>query len=214
MPDERTDSTLQEPFGRSAPCGCGDADVKYTGLRCKAVLAPNSLLGEPALAHGAEVARPVRTRPGPDDKPDHQGGQQQPACDQPRLQQHRIHQIVRESFATKRGEPIVADVGLGAARHAVAVAPQLPPDLPRPIDLRGAADLAPSTYFLRKTQQQEAAKRSKRWQRDDALRAAIQRVWDDNGSRLPADGRRLAADAVVLTPILSGGVFGRPKSVR
>jgi transposase InsO family protein len=40
--------------------------------------------------------------------------------------------------------------------------------------------IAPSTYFLRKAQQQDATKRSARAQRDDELRAAIQRVWDDN----------------------------------
>ena len=61
--------------------------------------------------------------------------------------------------------------------------------------------IAPSTYFLRKTQQQEVAKRSARAQRDADLRAAIQRVWDDNeqvyGPRkvwkqLRRDGRRVA----------------------
>jgi putative transposase len=40
--------------------------------------------------------------------------------------------------------------------------------------------IAPSTYFLRKVQQQDATKQSARAQRDDSLRAAIQRVWDDN----------------------------------
>jgi transposase InsO family protein len=40
--------------------------------------------------------------------------------------------------------------------------------------------IAPSTYFLRKAQQQDAAKRSARRRRDDALRTAIQQVWDDN----------------------------------
>jgi putative transposase len=40
--------------------------------------------------------------------------------------------------------------------------------------------IAPSTYFLRKAQQQEVAKRSARVRRDDDLRAAIQRVWDEN----------------------------------
>jgi putative transposase len=61
--------------------------------------------------------------------------------------------------------------------------------------------IAPSTYFLRKAQQQEAAKRSARARRDDDLRAAIQRVWDDNehgyGPRkvwkqLRRDGQRVA----------------------
>jgi putative transposase len=40
--------------------------------------------------------------------------------------------------------------------------------------------IAPSTYFLRKAQQQDSAQRSARQRRDDELRAAIQRVWDDN----------------------------------
>jgi putative transposase len=40
--------------------------------------------------------------------------------------------------------------------------------------------IAPSTYFLRKAQQQDATKRSARARRDDELRPAIQRVWDDN----------------------------------
>ena len=40
--------------------------------------------------------------------------------------------------------------------------------------------IAPSTYFLRKAQQQDATKRSARARRDDDLRAAIQRVWDAN----------------------------------
>ena len=41
--------------------------------------------------------------------------------------------------------------------------------------------IAPSTYFLHKEQQQDdAASRSARHRRDDALRAAIQRVWDEN----------------------------------
>jgi putative transposase len=40
--------------------------------------------------------------------------------------------------------------------------------------------IAPSTYFLRKAQQQDATKRSARARRDDELRAAIQRVWDEN----------------------------------
>ena len=40
--------------------------------------------------------------------------------------------------------------------------------------------IAPSTYFLRKAQQQEETKRSARAQRDDELRAAIERVRDEN----------------------------------
>jgi putative transposase len=40
--------------------------------------------------------------------------------------------------------------------------------------------IAPSTYFLWKAQQQDPTTRSARAQRDDELRAAIQRVWDDH----------------------------------
>jgi putative transposase len=40
--------------------------------------------------------------------------------------------------------------------------------------------IAPSTYFLHKAQQQDPGRRSARARRDDALRAAIQRVWADN----------------------------------
>jgi transposase InsO family protein len=40
--------------------------------------------------------------------------------------------------------------------------------------------IAPSTYFLRKAQQQEVTPRSARAQRDGELRTAIQRVWDEN----------------------------------
>ena len=40
--------------------------------------------------------------------------------------------------------------------------------------------IAPSTYFLRKAQHLEGTKRSARAQRDAELRAAIQRVWDEN----------------------------------
>ena len=40
--------------------------------------------------------------------------------------------------------------------------------------------IAPSTYFLRKAQQQERTTRSARAQRDAELRVAIQRVWDEN----------------------------------
>jgi putative transposase len=61
--------------------------------------------------------------------------------------------------------------------------------------------IAPSTYFLHTQQQAEPTKRSRRRRRDDELRAAIQRVWDDNdqvyGSRkvwkqLHRDGERVA----------------------
>ena len=40
--------------------------------------------------------------------------------------------------------------------------------------------IAPSTYFLRKAQQQDPTRRSARAERDDELRPAIQRVWNDN----------------------------------
>ncbi len=40
--------------------------------------------------------------------------------------------------------------------------------------------IVPSTYFLRKAEQHDATTRSARAQRDDELRAAIQRVWDDH----------------------------------
>ena len=38
----------------------------------------------------------------------------------------------------------------------------------------------PSTYFFRKAQQQDSAKRSARARRDNELRGAIQRVWDEH----------------------------------
>ena len=40
--------------------------------------------------------------------------------------------------------------------------------------------IAPSTYFLQKTQQQDPTRRSARAQRDAELRAMIQRVWREN----------------------------------
>jgi putative transposase len=40
--------------------------------------------------------------------------------------------------------------------------------------------IAPSTYFRRKAQQQDATQRSARARRDDELRASIQRIWDEN----------------------------------
>ena len=40
--------------------------------------------------------------------------------------------------------------------------------------------IAPSTYFLHKARQTDPTRRSARTQRDDALRIAIQRVWDEN----------------------------------
>jgi hypothetical protein len=40
--------------------------------------------------------------------------------------------------------------------------------------------IAPSTYFLRTAQRADPTKRSARAHRDAEVRAAIQRVWDDN----------------------------------
>jgi putative transposase len=40
--------------------------------------------------------------------------------------------------------------------------------------------IAPSTYFLHQAQQQDRTTRSARRRRDDELRAAIQRVWDEH----------------------------------
>jgi transposase InsO family protein len=40
--------------------------------------------------------------------------------------------------------------------------------------------IAPSTYFLRRAQHRDTTRRSARAQRDDDLRAAIQRVWDEH----------------------------------
>jgi transposase InsO family protein len=61
--------------------------------------------------------------------------------------------------------------------------------------------IAPSTYFLQKRQQAVPTTRSPRRRRDDDLRAAIQRVWDDNDQvygprkvwkQLRRDGYRVA----------------------
>ena len=61
--------------------------------------------------------------------------------------------------------------------------------------------IAPSTYFLRKGSSKPPAQRSARQRRDDELRAAIQRVWDDNDQvygprkvwkQLRRDGHRVA----------------------
>jgi putative transposase len=43
--------------------------------------------------------------------------------------------------------------------------------------------IAPSSYFLRNGQQQDATKRLARVQRDEELRAAMQQVWDASGVR-------------------------------
>jgi transposase InsO family protein len=44
----------------------------------------------------------------------------------------------------------------------------------------GLLPIAPSTYFRRRAQHQDATTRSARARRDDELRLAIQRVWDEN----------------------------------
>ena len=43
-----------------------------------------------------------------------------------------------------------------------------------------AVPIAPSTYFLHKAQHADPTRRSARTQRDDELRSAIQRVWDEH----------------------------------
>ena len=40
--------------------------------------------------------------------------------------------------------------------------------------------IAPSTYFRHKARHADPTRRSARTQRDDALRIAIQRIWDEN----------------------------------
>jgi putative transposase len=81
--------------------------------------------------------------------------------------------------------------------------------------------IAPSTYFLRKAQQQDATTRSARAQRDEELRAAIQRIWDGNeqvyGPRkvwrqLRRDGIRVArctVERLMREMGLRGAVRGR-----
>lgn len=81
--------------------------------------------------------------------------------------------------------------------------------------------IAPSTYFLHKARQQDAAKRSARARRDDEFRAAIQRVWDANqqvyGPRkvwkqLRRDGWRVArctVERLMREMGLKGAVRGR-----
>jgi putative transposase len=46
--------------------------------------------------------------------------------------------------------------------------------------MRAVLPIAPSTYFRRTGQRQEAAQRSTRSRRDDDLRREIRRVWDEN----------------------------------
>lgn len=81
--------------------------------------------------------------------------------------------------------------------------------------------IAPSTYFLHKAQQRDAATRSARARRDDDLRAAIQRIWDDNhqvyGPRkvwkeLRRQGHRVArctVERLMRAMGLKGAVRGR-----
>jgi putative transposase len=81
--------------------------------------------------------------------------------------------------------------------------------------------IAPSTYFLRKAQQQDATTRSARAQRDEELRVAIQRIWDANeqvyGPRkvwrqLRREGERVArctVERLMRTMGLRGVVRGR-----
>jgi len=81
--------------------------------------------------------------------------------------------------------------------------------------------IAPSTYFLRKAQQQDPTQRSTRAQRDDELQTAIQRVWDANeqvyGPRkvwrqLKREGERIArctVERLMRGMGLRGAVRGR-----
>jgi putative transposase len=81
--------------------------------------------------------------------------------------------------------------------------------------------IAPSTYFLHKGQQADATTRSARAHRDDALRQAIQRIWDENqqvyGPRkvwrqLRREGHRVArctVERLMRDMGLRGAVRGR-----
>ena len=81
--------------------------------------------------------------------------------------------------------------------------------------------IAPSTYFLRQAQRQDPTTRSSRAHRDDDLRAAIQRVWDEHeqvyGPRkvwqqLRREGRRVArctVERLMRAMGLRGAVRGR-----
>jgi putative transposase len=81
--------------------------------------------------------------------------------------------------------------------------------------------IAPSTYFRHKAQQEDPTRRSARAQRDDALRVAIQRVWDEQhqvyGPRkvwrqLRREGHRVARCTVrrlMRAMGLAGAVRGR-----
>ena len=81
--------------------------------------------------------------------------------------------------------------------------------------------IAPSTYFRWKAQQHDPARRSRRAQHDDTLRAAIQRIWDDNEQvygaekvwrQLRRDGVRVArctVERLMREMGLRGAVRGR-----
>jgi putative transposase len=81
--------------------------------------------------------------------------------------------------------------------------------------------IAPSTYFRWKAQQQQPTMRSARAQRDDALRVAIQRIWDANEQvygaekvwrQLGRDGLRVArctVERLMRAMGLRGAVRGR-----
>jgi putative transposase len=81
--------------------------------------------------------------------------------------------------------------------------------------------IAPSTYFLRKAQQADPTTRAARAQRDDELRTAIQRVWDDNEHvygarkvwrqlrRKPVDVARCTVERLMRDLGLRGAVRGR-----
>lgn len=85
--------------------------------------------------------------------------------------------------------------------------------------------IAPSTYFRHKARSADPTRRSTRAQRDDELRAAIQRVWDDNqqvyGPRkvwrqLRRDGVRVArctVERLMRAMGLRGAVRGRAWTV-
>jgi transposase InsO family protein len=85
--------------------------------------------------------------------------------------------------------------------------------------------IAPSTYFLCKTHQQDPTTRSARAQRDQGLRVAIQRVWDDHrhvyGPRkvwrqLRREGHRVArctVERLMRAMGLRGAVRGRAWTV-
>ena len=66
-------------------------------------------------------------------------------------------------------------------RHHARISPDRPRRGSRhPEPICAVLPIAPSTYFLHKAQQQDPTTRSTRQRRDDELRAAIQRVWNEN----------------------------------